>query len=73
MVTLALITLYNMKMQRAANVGKLNTIFLLAPSARNFDMLKTEMEEYQDAQAEIDVLQAHERETMYQYAKLQAR
>ncbi len=73
MGAVALTTLYNTKIKRAANVGKLNSIFLLAPSARNYDMLRAEMEEYQEAQADIDELEAHERETIHEYAKQLAR
>lgn len=73
MGAVALTTLYNKKMERAANVGKLNAIFILAPSARRYDMLRAEMEEYQDICTEIDDLEAHERETIHEYAKLQAR
>ncbi len=73
MGAVALLTLYNKKMERASNVGKLNATFLLAPSARNFDMLRAEMEEYQDAQTDIDELEAHERETIHEYAKQRAR
>ena len=73
MEAVALSTLYNQKMERAANVGKLNAIFLIRPSARNYDMLRAEMEEYQDAQAKVDDLEAHERETVHEYGKRQAR
>ncbi len=73
MGVVALTTLYNTKMERATKVGKLNAIFLLTPSVRNFGMLRGEMEEYQDACAEIDELEAHERETIHEYAKRQAR
>ncbi len=73
MATVALAKLYNKKMERAANVGKFNATFLLAPSARNYDMLRAEMEEYQFVQSDIDDLKAHERETIHEYGKLQAR
>lgn len=73
MGAVALTTLYNKKMERAVNVGKLNATFLLAPSDRNYEMLRAEMEEYQFTQSDIDDLEAHERETMHEYAKLQVR
>ncbi len=73
MEAVALATLYNKKMERASNVGKLNATFLLAPSVRNYSMLRAEMEEYQVIQSDIDDLEAHEREAIHDYGKLQAR
>lgn len=73
MGAVALTTLYNQKMAKASKIGQLNATFLLASSVRNLDMLRAECEEYQFICAKIEGLEAHERETMYQYGKLQAR
>ncbi len=73
MGAVALRTLYNKKIVGASKIGLLQAAFILAPDARNYDTLRAEMEEYQGVQAEIDDLQAHERETMFQYGVVNSR